>query len=49
MLKREEVAADWRRSFEGLRDIYCSVDHIKVDEMGGACGTHGGKQQCVQG
>jgi hypothetical protein len=22
---------------------YYSVDHIKVDEMGGACGTHGGE------
>ena len=22
MLKREEVAADWRNSYEGLRDMY---------------------------
>jgi hypothetical protein len=29
---------------------YYSGDHIKKNEMGGACGTYGGgKESCIQG
>jgi hypothetical protein len=28
--------------------VYCSSEHIKDDEMGGECGTHGRKEMCMQ-
>ena len=28
---------------------YNSGDQIKEDEMGGACGTYGGDEKCIQG
>jgi hypothetical protein len=40
-----------------LEALYCTVvlterysfDHMKSNEMGGACGTYGGQERCVQG
>ena len=28
---------------------YCPGDHIKKNEMGGACSTYGGEEMCIQG
>ena len=28
---------------------YCAGDEIKKNEMGGACGTYGGRARCAQG
>ena len=28
---------------------YCAVDKIEKNEMGGACGTYGGRERCAQG
>ena len=28
---------------------YCASDKIKKNEMGGACGTYGGRERRVQG
>ena len=28
---------------------YCADDKIENNEMGGACGTYGGKERCTQG
>jgi hypothetical protein len=27
----------------------CNSDQVKEDEMGRACGTHGGEEECIQG
>jgi hypothetical protein len=45
--KREEATGDWRRLHnEGLRDLYCSPNIIRVikrkNEMVGACSTYKG-------
>ena len=28
---------------------YCAGDKTEKNEMGGACGTYGGKERCAQG
>ena len=28
---------------------YCADDKIENNEMGGACGTYGGRERCTQG
>ena len=28
---------------------YCAVDKIEKNEIGGACGTYGGRERCAQG
>ena len=28
---------------------YCAGDKIEKNEMGGSCGTYGGRERCVQG
>ena len=28
---------------------YCAGDKIEKNEMGGACGTYGGREMCAQG
>ena len=28
---------------------YCAGDKIEKNEMGGACGTYGGRERCAQG
>ena len=29
--------------------IYCAGDKMEKNEMGGACGTYGGRERCAQG
>jgi hypothetical protein len=29
------------------RCITCTVDQVKEDEMGKACSTHGGEEECI--
>jgi hypothetical protein len=52
--KRDEVTGEWRRlQKEELYDLYSnkynSGDQVKKNEMGGACGTNGRRERCVQG
>ena len=51
--KRKGVTGQWRKLHnEELNDLYCSsniVRLIKKNEMGGACGTYGGRESCAQG
>ena len=51
--KRIGVTGEWRKlRNEELNDLYCSSnmgDKIEKNEMGGACGTCGGRESCAQG
>jgi len=52
--KSEEEKGGWRKLhytelFIVFLSKYNSGDQIKEDEMGGACGTYGGDEKCVQG
>jgi hypothetical protein len=47
--KRDEVTGGWRKLHnEELHGLYSSPDQSKEDEMGGACGAHGGGEGCIQ-
>jgi hypothetical protein len=54
--KRDEVTGGWRKLYnEGLHGlysspsiVYCEGDQSKEDEMGRACGAHGGGEGCIQ-
>jgi hypothetical protein len=49
----DEVAGEWRKlQNEKLHNLYSSPDimrQVKANEMGEACGTHGGGEKSVQG
>jgi hypothetical protein len=49
--KRDEVIGGSRKLHnEELHNLYCSpsiIRIIKEDEMGGACGTNGGEEECI--
>jgi hypothetical protein len=51
--KRDEVRGEWRKlPSEELHSLYSSPDiirQVKVNEVAGACGTHGREQKSVQG
>jgi hypothetical protein len=51
--KRDEVTGEWRKLHsEELHNLYSSPDiirHVKSNEVGGACGTHGRGEKSVQG
>ena len=53
--KTDEVTGEWRKlHLEELNDLYsqaqyCSGDPIEKNEIGGACGTYGGGERCIQG
>jgi hypothetical protein len=52
-LKRDEVIRDWRElHVEELRNLYSppnnSNDKFQGYELGRACCTHGGEQECMQ-
>jgi hypothetical protein len=51
--KRDEVTKEWRKLLnEELHNLYSSPDiirQVKANEVGGACGTHGGGEKSVQG
>jgi len=52
--KRGEATGTWRRlPNEELYDLCCSQlysgDQINKNEMGGACGTYGREERCIQG
>ena len=36
-------------SLKKLLTQYCAGDKIETNEMGGACGTYGGREMCAQG
>jgi hypothetical protein len=47
--KRDEVTGEWRKLHNGLLITkYYSAHQIKKPLMGGACGTYGGEQNCIQ-
>ena len=47
--KRDEVTGEWRKLHnEELNDLYCSLNIIRVNEMGGACSKYGGEEKCIQ-
>jgi hypothetical protein len=52
--KRDEVTGGWRKLHnEELHGLYSSPsivksDQSKEDEMGEACGAHGGGEGCIQ-
>ena len=47
---RDGVTGEWRKLHnEELNDLYCAGDKIEKNEMGGACGTYGGRERCTQG
>jgi hypothetical protein len=41
--------AQWGSWWSVLRTKYYLGDRIKKNEMGGACGTYGGEERCIQG
>jgi len=49
------VTGEWRKlHYIELYDLCCSpnnvrCDHMKKNEMGGVCGTNGGRESCIQG
>jgi hypothetical protein len=49
--KRDDVAGDWRKLHnEELHNSYSSsgiIRIIKEDEMGRACSTNGGEEECI--
>jgi hypothetical protein len=49
--KRDEVTGDWRKLHnEEFHNLYSSpntIRMIKEDEMGRACGTNGGEEECI--
>ena len=53
--RRDGVTGEWRKLHnEELNDLYCSPNIVRVIkmekiEMGGTCGTYGGRQRCAQG
>ena len=53
--KRDGVTGEWRKLHnEELNDLYSSPNIVRViklekNEMGGACGTYGGRESCEQG
>ena len=52
--KRDGVTGEWRKLHnEELNDLYSSPSIVRVkiekNEMGGACGTYGGRERCAQG
>jgi hypothetical protein len=51
--KRDEVTGEWRKLHnEELHNLYSSPDiirQVKVNEVGGAHGTHGRGEKIVQG
>jgi hypothetical protein len=52
--KRDEVTGEWRKLHnEELHNLYSSPDIIRQvksrQKVGGACGTHGRGEKCVQG
>jgi hypothetical protein len=43
--KRDEVMGGWRKLHnKELRDLYFLHYQVKVDQVGGVCGTNGGKR-----
>jgi hypothetical protein len=51
--KSDEMAGGWRKLYnEELHGLYSSPSIVRVikaeDEMGGACGAHGGGEGCIQ-
>ena len=47
--KRDEVTGEWRRLHnEDINDLYSSPNITRVNEMGGACSTYGGEENCIQ-
>ena len=49
--KREEGTGEWRKLHnKELSDLYSLVcDKIEKNEMGGSCGTYGGRERCARG
>jgi hypothetical protein len=47
--KGDEVMGDWRELHnEELHNLYSSPnDQVKEDEMGRACSTNGGEEECI--
>jgi hypothetical protein len=45
------VIGGWRKLHNEELDALCSspsiIRMIKEDEMGGACSTHGGEEECI--
>ena len=54
MIKMKILVA-WRKLHsEELNDLvlltqYCAGDKIEMIEIGGTCGTYGGRERCAQG
>jgi hypothetical protein len=48
--KRDEATGGWKKLHnEELHGLYSSPSkESKEDEMGGACGVHGGGEGCIQ-
>jgi hypothetical protein len=50
--RRDEGTGEWGEIACGVSGFvinYYSVDEIKRNEMGAACGTYGGEVRCIQG
>jgi hypothetical protein len=49
--KREEVAGDWRRLHNEIRDLYASsniIRMVKSRRIGGICSRNGRDEKCIQ-
>jgi hypothetical protein len=45
-----EEDKSWRKLHsDELYGLYSSGDSVKEDEVDGTCGTHGGRERCLQG
>ena len=49
--KGNGVTGEWRKLHnEELNSLYSSPSNVRVkNEMGGVCGTYGGRERCAQG
>ena len=48
--KRKQICSNLNYYYYSvLLTQYCAGDKIEKNEMGGACGTYGGRERCAQG